>query len=205
MTYLEFHKQWCQLGIFSVQQIYSWCPGFNRLNLRQWARKGLIVKLRKEYYAFAECRSIPDFSRYVANRIYRPSYISLHTALAFYGMIPEAVLQITSVTTLKTASFRNEFGEYTYNNIKPAMMFGYEAKPMADGRSLLIATPEKALLDLLYLNPFYRSEDDMLELRLDEDFMQDEFRVGLFLEYADRIGNRALSARADTLIKTYLK
>jgi hypothetical protein len=52
----------------------------------------------------------------------------LHTALAFYGIIPEAVVQVTSVTSLKTASFRNEFGEYSYKNVKENLMFGYELK-----------------------------------------------------------------------------
>ncbi len=128
MTYLEFHKQWHQLGVFNVQQIYAWQPRFNRLNLREWEKKGYIVKLRKEYYAFSDCRSIPGFTRYVANRIYRPSYISLHTALSYYGMIPEAVLQITSVTTLKTKSFNNDFGEYSYGRFYKLACDDFEVK-----------------------------------------------------------------------------
>lgn len=203
MTYLEFHKQWHTQGYFSIQQIYAWQPGFNRLNLRNWEKKGYIIKLRKEYYAFADCRSIPDYTRYLANRIYRPSYISLHTALAYYGMIPEAVSQTTSVTTLKTIQFKNEFGEYSYHSVKPAMMFGYTPKTMSDGRSILFATPEKALLDLLYLYPFYKSEEDMLELRLDEDYMLEEFHIGQMMDYAGNVGSPALTKRVKTLIKAY--
>lgn len=203
MTYLEFHKQWHQLGVFNVQQIYAWQPRFNRLNLREWEKKGYIVKLRKEYYAFSDCRSIPGFTRYVANRIYRPSYISLHTALSYYGMIPEAVLQITSVTTLKTISFKNDFGEYSYNSVRPELMFGYEPKPLKDGRSVLIATPEKALLDLLYLNTSYRTEQDMEELRLDEDFMVDDFNIERFNEYVTQVDSPTLTKRTTTLLKSY--
>lgn len=203
MTYLEFHEQWHQLGVFNVQQIYAWCPRFNRLNLGKWVEKGYIVKLRKEYYAFSDCRSIPGFTRYVANRIYRPSYISLHTALSYYGMIPEAVLQVTGVTTLKTVSFKNDFGEYSYHSVRSELMFGYEPKPLDDGRAVLIATPEKALLDLLYLNPSYRTEEDMEELRLDEDFMADDFNIERFKEYVSRVDSTALTARAKTLLKTY--
>ncbi len=105
MTYLEFHNQWHVFGCFNIHQIYAWRPDFNRHNLHNWMKKGYIVRLRKEWYAFSDCRKIPDFSRYVANRIYRPSYISLHTALSYYGIIPESVVQITSVTALKTMSF----------------------------------------------------------------------------------------------------
>ncbi len=203
VTYLEFHKRWHELGCFNIQQVYAWRPDFNRLNLRFWEKKGYIVKLRKEYYAFAESKSIPDFTRYVANRIYRPSYISLHTALAYYGMIPEAVVQITSVTTLKTIRFANDFGEYAYHSVKPEMMFGYAPKPMADGRTFLFATPEKALLDLLYLHPFYKTETDMLDLRLDEDYMAEDFNFKLFTDYTERLGSLALTQRAKKLIKAY--
>lgn len=203
MNYLEFHRQWRPLGCFNVQQIYSWCPDFNRHNLRVWEHKGYITKLRKEYYAFSECKTIPDFNRYIANRIYRPSYISLHTALSYYGMIPEAVVQITSVTSLKTSSFKNDFGEYCYNSVKPWLMFGYEPKTMTDGRAILFATPEKALLDLLYLNPFYKTENDMADLRLDEDFMCEDFSVEIFKEYAERTGSKALNSRIKTLLTAY--
>lgn len=203
MTYQEFYRQWQSYGCFNIRQVYAWCPGFNRLNLRYWERKGYIVRLRKEHYAFAEYKSTPDFARYIANRIYAPSYISLHSALAYYGMIPEAVVQITSVTSLKTADFRNGFGEYSYHSVKSELMFGYEPKPMADGRSVLFATPEKALLDLLYLYPFYSTVDDMLELRLDEDFMHEDFMPDRFLEYARRAGSPTLSDRVKTLITAY--
>ncbi len=70
----------------------------------------MLVKLRQGWYAFPELLQRPDFSRYVACRIYRPSYISLHTALSMYGMIPEAVTSITSISTLKTARFKTGSG-----------------------------------------------------------------------------------------------
>lgn len=203
VDYLAFRKQWYELGCFSIQQIYSWNPKFNRSNLINWTSKGQLIKLRNGWYAFQDYLSVPDFSQYIANRIYRPSYISLHTALAHYGMIPEEVLRITSVSTLKTYQICNGFGDYTYQTIMPEMMFGYEPKIMSNGRSILFATPEKALLDLLYLYPFYISAEDMLGLRLDEDFMAEEFDKEKFLSYVSQVGSKALSARINTLITTY--
>lgn len=82
-------------------------------------------------------------------------------------------------------------------------MFGYEPKPMGDGRVILLASPEKALLDLLYLNPFYETEADMSELRLDEDFMFEDFNSEIFKEYAERIGSKALNDRVNTLLTVY--
>lgn len=203
MNYIEFYRQWRELGCFSTQQLSAWTPRFNRVNLHSWVKKGFITKLRNGWYAFTERISEPDFSQYIANRIYSPSYISLHTALAHYGIIPEAVIKITSVTTLKPTEFSNAFGEYTYQSVKKQLMFGYEPKIMSNGRSIMFATPEKALLDLLYLYPFYNTTADMLNLRLDEDYMQEDFNKQLLLDYAREVGSAALNSRIDTLLNTY--
>lgn len=178
-------------------------PDFNRHNLRSWENKGYIIKLRKEYYAFADCKSNRDFVRYIANRIYMPSYISLQTALSYYGIIPEEVIAITSITSLKTIQFENQIGEFIYQSVKPELMFGYEPKPIADGRTVLFALPEKALLDLLYLYPFYNTEGDMLDLRLDEDFMLNDLNIERFKDYLEKFDSVALKSRAKTLLKAY--
>jgi hypothetical protein len=118
-------------------------------------------------------------------------------------MIPEAVVQITSVTSLKTASFHNEFGEFVYKSVKEELMFGYEIKPIASGQSLQLAHPEKALLDLLYLYPFYNTEQEMEELRLDEDYLMDELDLRLLEKYLSKFNSRALQRRVKLLRKSY--
>jgi predicted transcriptional regulator of viral defense system len=203
MDYLTFKERMYPMGCFHINQVLLWEKDFDRNNLTRWCRKGRLVKLRNQYYTFPECLSMPDFARYVANRIYAPSYISLHSALSFYGMIPEEVVQITSVTTLKTARFQNDFGTFHYQNVKTPLYFGYEIKTTQNGRGILFATPEKALLDLLYLNSYYKTEQDMEELRLDEDFMQNEFNRERFSDYLTRIGSKALEQRVRRLLKVY--
>lgn len=202
MSFLEFRQQFFELGCFDIHQIHSCETTFDDANLGRWVQKGYLIRLRQGGYVFREYLNTPDFNFYVANRIYRPSYISLHTVLAFYGIIPEAVSQITSVSTLKTASFHNAFGEYNYKTIKPALMFGYIPKPMTN-RSFLMATPEKALLDLLYLYPFYTTEQDLLELRLDDDFLHTELNVTRLNDYCTRFNSTALRKRVQLLLKTY--
>lgn len=162
-----------------------------------------MIRLRQGYYTFPEYLSKPDFSLYFANRIYKPSYVSLHTALAFYGMIPEAVVQITSVTSLKTANFKNSFGEFSYKSVRQDFMYGYDLKSIADGRTLQLAKPEKALLDLLYLYPFYNTANELEGLRLDEDFMQDEFDWELMQTYTLQSKNKTLEKRVNLLVNTY--
>lgn len=203
MNYLEFKNRMFDLVCFNTNQVYVWKPDFDRNNFVRWVKKGLLVRLRQGYYTFPEYKNKPDFTLFFANRIYRPSYISLHTALAFYGIIPEAVVQITSVTTLKTANFQNEFGEYEYKSIRAELMFGYDFKTIANGQSIKLARPEKALLDLLYLYPFYNSEKEMEELRLDEDFLQDELDLQRLEDYLSGFKNKALQKRVRLLKSTY--
>lgn len=183
MNYLEFKEKMFDLACFNTDQVYAWQPSFDRNNLHRWTSKGLLIKLKQGLYTFPEYKKKPDFALYFANRIYRPSYISLHTALSFYGMIPEAVMQITSVSPLKTAYFSNELAQYSYKTIKSELMFAYQNKAFADDRVILMATPEKALLDLFYLYPEYDTTQQMEDLRLDEDFLRDNLNPDLMNEY----------------------
>ena len=202
-SYISLRNKFIGYGCFSIYQVLMWDPGFDSNNYTRWCRQRLLVRLRRGWFAFPELLKTPDFARYIAGRIYKPSYISLQTALSFYGMIPEAVADITSVSTLKTAEFENHFGNYTYRSIKPELFFGFELKGMPDGRTIPFATPEKALLDLLYLYPEYNTEDSLLELRFDEDYMENELDMGRLREYTDLFKSKALSSRIDTLIKAY--
>ena len=171
----------------------------------------MLVKLRQGWYAFPELLQRPDFSRYVACRIYRPSYISLHTALSMYGMIPEAVTSITSISTLKTARFENKFGQYSYQNVKPELFFGYKPVELpintavinAPKQTWLLAQPEKALLDLLYLYPFYDNDTELEQFRLDEAYMTEELDIKRLCEYQRRIGCKALDSRIRKLLRLY--
>ncbi len=208
---MDFRDKLLPEGCFSIYQVRAFFPSFDRNNLTRWTQKGLLVKLRQEWYGFQELLQRPDFSRYVACRIYRPSYISLHTALSIYGMIPEAVTNITSVSTLKTARFENAFGQYSYQHVRPELFFGYKpvALPahgggiMAPQQTWMLALPEKALLDLLYLYPFYDNEAELAELRLDEEFMTEELDRDRLAEYQQRMGNKALDKRIKKLIKLF--
>lgn len=203
MNIIEFKDKMFALGCFNIHQLYAWHPTFDRNNLTRWTRKGYLVHLRRGWYAFPDFKSKPDFAEYIAGRIYRPSYISLHSALAFYGLIPEAVLQITSVTSLKTATFVNDFGEYSYKSVKNELMFGYIQKQLDDGRSIPYATCEKALLDLLYLYPFYNTEAELLELRLDQDMLHENCDKAAWRSLGERFQCKALERRMELLEKVY--
>lgn len=203
MTYTQFYNQWHSLGCFSVNQVHAIVPTFNRSNLHQWQKAGYIVPLRKGWYAFADYVQQPDYARYFAGKICAPSYISLHTALSFYGIIPEAVVEITSVTTQKTCRYKNAFGQFSYQTIRPRLFWGFEPKTMRDAQQYMMATPEKAIIDLLYLYPQYATVEEMRELRLDEEWMQEEFDKERLMSYVERIGSPIIKKKVKMLIHVY--
>ncbi len=203
MNWNRFRQAMFDLGCFSIHEVYAWDPGFDRNNFVRWTRKGYLVRLRRGMYAFAEYADDPGMATFFAGRMYRPSYISLHSALSFYGLIPEAVVQITSVTSLKTAVFRNAFGEYSYKSVREDLMFGYEPRQLANGRTVTYATREKALLDLLYLYPFYNNEKALLDLRLDGDTLHEDLDRDAWDAFLARFRSGALAKRARLLFGAY--
>ncbi len=203
MTYIQFYNEWHRLACFSVSQVRAIYPNFHRGNFVQWQRAGHIVPLRQGWYAFADYLQQPDYARYFAGKICAPSYISLHTALSFYGIIPEAVIEITSVTTQKTCRYENAFGQFSYQTIRPRLFWGFEPKTMRDGKQYMMATPEKAIIDLLYLYPQYSTPEEMQELRFDEDWMREELNKERLMEYTERIGSPALTKRIKILLNAY--
>ena len=203
MNFIEFKNKFFDLACLSTHQVYAWHPGFDRNNLSGWTNKGLIIRLRQGFYTFPEYKDKAEFILYFANRIYRPSYISLHTALAYYGIIPEAVVQITSVSSLKTISFTNEIGEYIYKSVKKEVLFGYDLKSIADGKAMHIASPEKALLDLLYLYPEYNTVRQLNDLRLDDNYLHDELNKDILKEFVKKFKNKALEKRVQMFFTAY--
>jgi predicted transcriptional regulator of viral defense system len=203
MNWIEFKGRLFDFGCFGMNQVHAWQPGFDCNNLTRWLKRGYLIRLRQGLYTFPEYRDKPDMALYFAGRIYNPSYISLHTALSSYGLIPEGVVQITSVTSLKTARFSNEFGNYEYHSVRDDLMFGYEPRPMAGGRVAAYATREKALLDLLYLHPFYNTEDEMANLRLDNATLHADVNRETLEAYAVRFRSRVLERRVRLMRNAY--
>ena len=124
-----------------------------RVQLARWVKAGKIYQLRRKLYAIA-----PPYQKkkphpfHVANHLQRASYVSLQSALAFYGLIPEVVTVTTSVTTGRPERLETPLGSYQFRHIKKTLLFGYKQLKF-DGQSALVATPEKALLDLAYYQP----------------------------------------------------
>src|SRR5438132_1303500 len=101
-----------------------------RVQVSQWVRQGKLYRLKKGVYTLAEADRQTELSvTALAEALYRPSYLSLEWALSHYGLIPDAVGSLTSVSTLKTAHFTNVLGTFIYRHIQTPYFFGYNFKP----------------------------------------------------------------------------
>lgn len=120
---------------------------FSARNFINWhISSGLFTKVRNGLYAISESMP-PKFL--VANKLYKPSYISFETALSFYNIIPETIYAIFSVTPKASRNFDSLDTDYIYHRMRRNLFFGYLAKRI-DNVTVMIAEPEKALLDYLY-------------------------------------------------------
>lgn len=122
-----------------------------RRDISKLIKEGHIVRIKKGLYIWGEdLRRRPYSKEILANLIYGPSYISLEYALAFYGLIPERVDVVTSITTQRKKSFETPIGGFDYAYLWPeAYPWGVVKKTNEQAESFLIATPEKALLDYI--------------------------------------------------------
>src|SRR3989338_1042202 len=98
-----------------------------RNQLSRWTKDGKVIRLKKGLYTLPlhKQKKEPSFML-ISNILYSPSYISLEYALDFYGLIPEAVFSLTSISTRKTKSFTNPLCTFFYRSVKPSLFFGYE-------------------------------------------------------------------------------
>jgi predicted transcriptional regulator of viral defense system len=124
-----------------------------RNQLTRWQAKGLVLKLKRGVYILRKDeRMIRPSEQYIANQLYVPSYVSMEYALGLYGLIPERVHDITSITTRKTMRIKNDIGTFVYQHIKPAAFRGFHSGLDDAGLTYFIADPEKAIVDFCYLN-----------------------------------------------------
>ena len=165
MTYNQFREAIYDFAVFSIGDIAKIYPDFDSRRLVEWQQKGYLQKLVNKWYLFSDI-VMDDLLRYrISNCLYKPSYISLESALSHYNLIPEGVYTIQNITTRKTIMYETTSGSFYYRNIKPSVFFGYHVI-RRNSFPVLMAEPEKAILDLLYLSPGIKTKSDIEGLRL---------------------------------------
>lgn len=125
-----------------------------RVKINDLLRKGEIIRVKKGLYVFGPKLARESYSKEtLANLIYGPSYISLEYALSFYGLIPERVETVTSITPKRKKLFHTPVGNFSYGYLHPSLYpLGVTLHVLDERHSILIATKEKALSDMLYFS-----------------------------------------------------
>ena len=170
-------------------------------------RRGELLRVRRGQYAIApEYRQSALSLEILANTLYGPSYISLEYALSWYGMIPERVTELTSVCLGRSRLYSTDVGNFSYCSVKStAYREGYNLITIPDGRSFLMATREKALVDLVEnrRNIQIRSKKQMRE-RLIEDLRMDELTLQkLNIERVSHYASLYDSAKTKLLVSLF--
>ena len=158
-----------------------------------WLEKqGYIIRLKRGLYVVN-----PELSRktlsseLIANHLYTPSYISMSTALRYYGLIPEAVYVNQSMTVKHSRCFQTPVGSYDYKYIsREAFSIGVRSIHKGD-YAFLIASPEKALCDLIansskvnlrYIKDVEIYLEQDIRMDMDEFYKMDETIFGDYIE-----------------------
>lgn len=167
--------------------------------LVRWVKTGRVIQLRRGVYTLAEpYRRVDPHPFLIANRLKKASYISLQSALAYHGMIPEYVPVVTSVTTGRPEYLQTKLGGFLFKHIKKLLFKDYLAVEVTSSQFAFVATPEKAFLDLVYLTPKSDTDAYLKELRLEN---LDKINRLLLMEIARSSGSPKLIRSAQRFIR----
>lgn len=179
------------------------------------SQKGLICPIKQGVYLVTNDLGLRPYSKEIlAQLIYGPSYISLETALSNYGYIPERVTTTTSVCLGRGKSFSTPVGEFEFHHIKEELYsLGVQLKEVFKGSFCQYATPEKALLDFLYLKEtkgeFKNSKDYFNYIldsyRLDLDTIEGDISLKKLQSFAEKYPFQHVKWFANELTRKLIK
>lgn len=148
-----------QLGVipvdYSVLRTQFLKYKFPKNKIASLENKGNLIRLKKGMYVVSPEVSGELLSvELIANHLYGPSYVSMESALRYYGIIPEQVFTIRSATTNRSKNFENSIAEFQYISFNENYYsIGIVQKTVENKYTFLIASPEKALCDLIVSTP----------------------------------------------------
>ena len=175
-------------------------PGPLKVQISRWHKAGKLIQVKRGIYLLAEdYRKVEVYEPYVASLLKKPSYISLEKALEYHSLIPEAVRVYTSVTTKRPGRFVSKLGVFDYRHIKSSLFWGYESISV-NKQTAFMAEPEKALLDLIYLNGVNISLEYLKELRLQN---VEKISLDKLFKYAGNFKSPGILLAAE-IIKKYI-
>ena len=188
----------------TVASLYPGVSGSNQ-KVASMERGGKLLRLKRGLYIVNPAMSGKPISlELIANHLYSPSYVSMLTALSWYGLIPERVYLIQSMTLKHSRVFENAFGRFSYINVSRDYFPIGIRHVEAEVASFLIASPEKALCDYICSTPginlrYQKEAEAFLEedMRFDMDLFS-QFNADILRQCAD-VGKKKQTI--ETIIK----
>lgn len=157
--------------LYSITDKYK----FQRNKIATMEKRNELIRLKKGLYVVSSKISRKPLSvELIANHLYGPSYISFETALAFYGLIPERVYSVRSATFKRAKRFDNAVGVFEYVTVPhDYFSIGISQQTVENEYSFLIATPEKAICDLLLAKNNLRLQS----VKAMNEYLEEELRI----------------------------
>ncbi len=166
--------------------------------ITRWVSSGKLIQLRRGIYAVSQpYREKQPHPFLIANKLKKASYISLQSALEYYGIIPEYVPVITSITTGRAEKITSKLGRFQFRHLKKELFWGYKELEISRDTRVFIALPEKSLLDLVYLTPQADNMEYLEELRLQNT---DKINKDTLMDYAKKYKTPKLERAARGII-----
>lgn len=140
-------------------------------------KRGQILRLKKGLFVLSPQSSRMELSiELIANHLYGPSYVSLESALSKHGLIPERVHSVRSITIKRTKEFVNNLGLFQYLQM-PVEYYGIgiRYKIVDESYAYLIASPEKAICDMITTTPYLRLQS----VKAVKHYLEDDLRIDL--------------------------
>jgi predicted transcriptional regulator of viral defense system len=198
MNFEELVKKTSNLPCFTTRFLAA---GKNlaqiRLQLSRWGKAGKVIRLHRGLYCLSEpYRKNKPEPFCIANGLKSASYVSLQSALAWYGLIPEYVPAVTSITTGRPETVGTTLGRFVFRHIRKNLFWGYQQLTFSSGQTAFVARPEKALLDLIYLTPKGDTQAFLEELRLQHT---DQLDIIVLRQFAQKAQSPKLNRAVDIL------
>lgn len=194
MKYLDFAETFKDFNSFSFQDIKNAFGIVNHSQLSDWKKKGLLRYAKRGIFVLPNSKIDP----YILANDINYSYISLEYALSYYQMIPDIAQAITSISKERNEKINNEFGSFLYQKISKDLFAGYILfKSEKESRYFRMATPEKALFDLVYLRQDLQTKNDFDSLRLT---LPKDFKISKIKKFAGLVKANRFKSRLNNLI-----
>ena len=152
------------------------------MKLSQMEKSGEVIRLKRGLYVIdGSVLGYPPSAPICSNHIYGPSYLSSHWELSYYGLIPERLYELTAVCFKRTRTFENRLGRFSYRQVpEDYYPIGIKTEKY-DGMTFMVASPEKALCDLILTDSYVPCLSmAALHTYLEEDIRLDMDELGSF-------------------------